>query len=208
MQPSGGAGHPHRRASGKAYGWRGSGPPPAGLPVRRGRMFGRFVATPMHLGQGQAGTVGADPSPESPVAAGPGHATERRVRKLSSAASGVGTPVGPTGPVGHPLVLQFRAIQHEIPAVPGGHGGQPDPNGGGNGSVGQSLQRFQQLGHCPYRGRRFRLYFHRCAVRQDIDTGLPCVHPTAQVHLPEQGFPARILESPIVPKYNRAWQIM
>ena len=116
--------------AGKRTDGMGRGPPLAGLPVRRVRMYDMSTAVPVHLGQRQEGTVGADPSPGSPVAAGPGLATERRVRRISSAASGGGTQVGPTGSFGHPPVPLFRQGQDEIPAVPGGHGGQPDPGGG------------------------------------------------------------------------------
>ena len=65
--------------AGKRTGCRGSGPPLAGLPVRRVRMYDMSTAVPVHLGQRQEGTVGADPSPGGPVATGPGIATERRI---------------------------------------------------------------------------------------------------------------------------------
>ena len=127
--------------SGKADGCRGAGIPLAGLPVRRGGMSNMSTAVPVHRSQGQEGTAGADPSPGRPPAGGTGVAAERRLRRISSATRGGGTPVGPTGPVGHPPVPLFRQGQDAIPAVSGGHGGQPDPGGGQNRVVGQCRRR-------------------------------------------------------------------
>ena len=67
----GGTGYPHHGAGGKTDGCRGSGPPLAGLPVRRGGMSGMSTAIPVHRGQRPAGTAGADPSAGSPAAGGP-----------------------------------------------------------------------------------------------------------------------------------------
>ena len=115
----------------------GAGPPLAGLPVRRGGMSNMSTAVPVHRSQRQEGTAGADPSPGRHAAGGPGFAAERRLRRVSSATRGGGTPVGPTGAVGDSPVPLFRQGQDAIPAVSGGHGGQPDPGGGQNRAVGQ-----------------------------------------------------------------------
>ena len=48
-------------------------------PVRRVRMYDMSPAVSVHLGQGQEGTAGADPSPGGSPATGPCVATERRV---------------------------------------------------------------------------------------------------------------------------------
>ena len=138
---SGGAGHPHHRAVGKADGWHGAGIPLAGLPVRRGGMPDMSTAVPVHRSQRQEGTAGADPSPGRHAAGGPGFAAERRLRRVSSATRGGGTPVGPTGAVGDSPVPLFRQGQDAIPTVSGGHGGQPDPGGGQNRAVGQCRRR-------------------------------------------------------------------
>ena len=95
------------------------------------------LRSPVHRSQRQEGTAGADPSPGRHAAGGPGFAAERRLRRVSSATRGGGTPVGPTGPVGDSPVPLFRQGQDAIPAVSGGHGGQPDPGGGQNRAVGQ-----------------------------------------------------------------------
>ena len=79
--------------------------------------------------------------PGRPPAGGTGVAAERRLRRVSSATRGGGTPVGPTGPVGHPPVPLFRQGQDAIPTVPGGYSGQPDPGGGQNRPVGQCRRR-------------------------------------------------------------------
>ena len=97
---SGGAGHPQHRAGGTAYGCRGSGPPPAGLPVRRVRMYDLSTAVPVHLGQRQEGTVGADPSPGSPVAGGPALQQSAGYDEYRARPSGGGTQVGPAGHLG------------------------------------------------------------------------------------------------------------
>ena len=51
------------------------------------------------------------PSPGGPVAAGPGLATERCLRRISRAASGGGAQVGPAGASGHPPVPLCRQGQ-------------------------------------------------------------------------------------------------
>ena len=96
---SGGAGYPHHRAGGKTD---RSHLPLAGLPVRRGGMWGMSAALPVHRGQRQEGSTSADPSPGRHVATGPGLAAKRRLRRVSSATGGSGAQIGPAGPVGHP----------------------------------------------------------------------------------------------------------
>ena len=66
-------------------GCRGSGPPLAGLPVRRGGMSGMPAAVPVHRGQRQEGTQSADPPAGSPAAGGTSVAAERCLRRVSSA---------------------------------------------------------------------------------------------------------------------------
>ena len=87
--------------------------------------------------KGRQGRQGADPSPGSPAAAGPSVAAERCLRRVSSAPSGGRASAGAAGPAGHPPVPILRACQDEVPAVPGGHGSQPDPGVGQNRSVRQ-----------------------------------------------------------------------
>ena len=57
---------------------------------------------PVHRGQRQEGTAGADPSPGRHATAGPGLAAKRCLRRVSSATSGSGAQIGPAGPAGHP----------------------------------------------------------------------------------------------------------
>ena len=77
-----------------------------------------------------------------PVARGPGPATERCLRRITRAAGGGGTQIGPAGPSGHPSVPLFRTRQAEIPAVPGGHGGRPDPGGRETRTIRPGRRRF------------------------------------------------------------------
>ncbi len=68
--------------------------------------------------------------------------------RVPAAPGGGGAPVGAAGPTGNPPVPLLRARQDEIPVVPGGHGGQPDPGGrqgrpantGGGSSAGSALR--------------------------------------------------------------------
>ena len=83
--------------------------------------------------------------------------TERCLRPISNAPGGGGTQIGPAGPSGYPPVPLFRTRQDEIPAVPGGHGCQPDPGGGETRTIRLGWRRFQQMRHYLYRCRPFRL---------------------------------------------------
>ena len=60
------------------------------------------TALPVHRGQRQEGSTGADPSPGRHAATGPGLAAKRRLRRVSSATGGSGAQIGAAGPVGHP----------------------------------------------------------------------------------------------------------
>ena len=55
MHLSRGKAYPQHRAGGTAYGCRGSGPPPAGLPVRRVRMYGLSTAAQCIPAKGRKG---------------------------------------------------------------------------------------------------------------------------------------------------------
>ena len=72
---------------------------------------GMSAAVPVHRNQRQEGTVGADPSPENPVAAGPSVAAKRRLRPVSSATSGGRALAGAAGPVGHPPSRYFGRVK-------------------------------------------------------------------------------------------------
>ena len=103
-----------------AAGFRGM---PAAVPVR-GRVIG--VGT-------KGATAPAEPAPDPDrgrlYCSRPGPCS--RVRPLAGTGSAgwwwsTGWRGGPTG---NPPVPLLRARQDEIPVVPGGHGGQPDPGG-------------------------------------------------------------------------------
>ena len=64
-------------SAGKRTDAAGSGPPLAGLPVRRGGVSGMPAAVPVHRGQRQEGTQSADPPAGSPAAGGTSVAAER-----------------------------------------------------------------------------------------------------------------------------------
>ena len=58
-----------------------------------------------------------------------GAAAERRLRSVPAATGGGRAPTGSPGAVGHPAGALLRTGQDQVPAIPGGHGGQPDPAG-------------------------------------------------------------------------------
>ena len=155
------------------------------------------TAVPVHRGPRQEGSTGADPSPGSPAAVGPSVATERRLRRGSSAPSGGRTSVGAAGPAGHPPVLLLRACQDEVPAVLGGHGGQPDPGVGQNRVVGQYRWRRSRPPRrpqcCPLCCRQCCGQFRRCPARTTMVPDFVRLGFTAATPLPNQGFPARFL---------------
>ena len=170
-------------------------------PVRRGGMWGMSTAAPVHRGQRQAGTAGADPSAGNPAAGGQGFAAERCLRRVSSAPSGGRASAGAAGPAGHPPVPLLRACQDAIPAVPGGHGVQPDPGVGQHRAFGQCRWRRSRPPcrpqYCPKcRPRCCRQcggQFQRCPARTTIVPDFVRLGFTAATPLPNQGFPARFL---------------
>ena len=151
------------------------------------------TAVPVHRGQRQEGSTGADPSPGSPAVAGPSVAAERCLRPVSSAPSGGRTPVGAAGPAGHPPVPILRACQDEVPAVPGGHSSQPDLGVGQNRSVRQYRWRRSRPPRRPRCCRQCCGQFGRCPARTTMVPHFAYVGFTAEIPLPNQGFPARFL---------------
>ena len=155
--------------------------------------------------KGRKGRRGADPSPGRPPAGGTGVAAERRLRRISSATRGGGTPVGPTGPVGHPPVPLFRQGQDAIPAVSGGYSGQPDPGGGQSGlsdSVGGGAEAhrvvrsavpsdLQAVSHGVVANAA--AIFGAVPARNTVDRDSAQAGFTAEIPLPNQGFSARFL---------------
>ena len=63
------------------------------------------------------------------IAAGPCPAGERSLCRVPSTAGGDGTPAGPTGATGNAPGSLLGTGQNPVPAVPGGHGRQPDTGG-------------------------------------------------------------------------------
>ena len=108
-----------------------------------------------------------------------------------------GTQVGPTGPFGHPPVPLFRTRQDEIPTVPGGHGGQPDPGGGETRTVGPGRWRpnrpQRRPEYSPLCCRKCYRQFLRSPPRTTVARDSAHAGFTAQMSLPNENFPATFL---------------
>ena len=77
----------------------------------------------------------------------------------------------------------YRAATVANLTLVGAKAGLPTDTGGES-SVGSALR---------HRDHPFRLGFRTCAARSNLYLGLAYVGLTAEIHLPEQGFPARFL---------------
>ena len=141
---SGGEHYPESAAIGYSHHSNRPDSPTEGLPVRRSGLRGVPAADPVRgRGTGHR-TDGATAPAGGFIAAGPGPAAERGLWRVPAAPGGGGAPSGAAGPTGNPPVPLLRARQDEIPAVPGGHGGQPDPCRRQGRSASRSRRRFQR----------------------------------------------------------------
>ena len=127
-----------------------------------------------------------------PDTGGQGFAAERCLRRVSSAPSGGRASAGAAGPAGHPPVPLLRACQDAIPAVPGGHGGQPNPGVGQHRAVGQCRWRRSRPPcrpqYCPRCCRQCGGQFQRCPARTTIVPDLFVSALLPQLHFPIRAF--------------------
>ena len=146
---SGGERYPEGPALGYSHRSNRPDSPTEGLPVRWSGLRGVPAADPVR-GRGTGHRPDGATAPAGGfIAAGPDPAAERGLWRVPAAPGGGGTQVGAAGPFGHPPVPLFRARQDEIPVVPGGHGGQPDPGGRQGRTAGQHRRRYQRRQRFP-----------------------------------------------------------
>ena len=131
---------------------------------------------------------GAAATSRSPIATG---APYSGVKPLPSTAprGGGGAPAGAAGPVRGPPVPLLWPRQNPVPAVPGRHGGQPDPDS----RQGRNCVVIRHRPHTNCRHRQPRRHYRLDAAQAISDPHSPRVDLTAQIPPPHKGFPSEFL---------------
>ena len=171
--------------------------PTEGLPVLWSGLRGVPAADPVRgRGTGHR-TDGAAAPAGGFIAAGPCPAAERGLWRVPPAPGGSGAPSGAAGPTGNPPGALLRARQDDIPAVPGGHGGQPDLGRRQTRTVGPGQWRPNRPQHRPEYSplccRQCYRQFLRSPPRTAVARDSAHAGFTAQISLPNENFPATFL---------------